>query len=165
LELIIKTLWALPKREYQIVAIDLLVMIHKQLTPEHIKLIEEMIMTKSWWDTVDGIASTLVGGLFQKHPELIHVYTKKWLASEDMWLQRTALLFQLRYKHNTDETLLFQLITDLSDSDEFFIQKAIGWALREYAKSKPDTVRAFAARQALKPLSKREALKHLGWIK
>ena len=118
-----------------------------------------MIITKSWWDTVDRIASRLVGFYFREHKELIEPYTEKWMYYGNMWLQRTALLFQLKYKKETDTDLLFGYIQALAESPEFFIQKAIGWALREYSKTAPKTVKQFVDSTLLAPLSKREALK------
>jgi 3-methyladenine DNA glycosylase AlkD len=85
--------------------------------------------------------------------------TAKWMDSGNMWLQRSALLFQLRYKQQTDEKLLFRYITELTASKEFFIRKAIGWTLREYSKTKPDQVQQFVAKTPMAPLSKKEALR------
>ncbi|KPV59960.1 DNA alkylation repair protein, partial [Paenibacillus sp. A3] len=102
-----------------------------------------------------------VGELFTRFPELIPVRTQRWMASDSMWLQRTALLFQLRYKKRTDAALLFDLIRQCAASKEFFIRKAIGWALREYSKTDEAAVRRFVAETALSPLSIREALKYV----
>lgn len=124
-------------------------------------LFEWMITTKSWWDTVDCIAPQCCGPLFAREPQLIQRYSERWVVSDHLWLRRAALLFQLKFKEQTDEALLFRYILLNADSDEFFIQKAIGWALREYAKTAPDTVRRFIQEHPLKPLSKRESLKWL----
>ncbi len=162
---VIKELWELPQREYQFFAVGLMEKVLKSRKPlpkplqEMIALFEYLITTKSWWDTVDGIAIRLMGLFFQKHPGFIKPFTAKWIQSDNIWLQRTAILFQLKYKEKTDEALLFNTIKQLTDSDEFFIQKAIGWALREYSKTYPQRVTKFVQETQMAPLSKREALK------
>jgi 3-methyladenine DNA glycosylase AlkD len=158
---IVRGLWALPEREYPIIALDLLEKNIKHIDESFVPLFEEIITTKSWWDTVDYIAARLVGTVFAASPHLISHYIPKWMESGNMWLQRSAILFQLKYKSNTDTNLLFSIIQELSDSKEFFIQKAIGWALREYAKTDAQAVLQFAEAHSLAPLSKREALKHI----
>ncbi|MCP8969807.1 DNA alkylation repair protein [Ectobacillus ponti] len=158
---VVRELWDLPEREYPIVALDLLEKHHKQLDSSFLPLLEYIITTKSWWDTVDYIAARLVGLIFAKESACIAAYIPKWMNSGNMWLQRTAILFQLKYKESTDTALLFSLIEQLSGSKEFFIQKAIGWALREYAKTDADAVWQFVQSHDLAPLSKREAIKHI----
>ena len=111
---------------------------------------------------MDGIASWLVGEHFKRFPKLIKPYTEKWMKSGNMWLQRTVILFQLGYKDKTDVKLLFKNIKKCMDSKEFFIRKAIGWALREYSKTNAQAVINFVENNELAPLSKREALK---WLK
>jgi 3-methyladenine DNA glycosylase AlkD len=125
------------------------------------ELIEQLIVTKSWWDTVDALAAIHAGALFSRYPELVKLYIPRWMKSGNMWLQRSAILFQLKYKKNTDETLLFDCMRQLSGSREFFIRKAIGWALREYGKTNPAAVMDFVARQPLSPLSYREATRRI----
>lgn len=120
-----------------------------------------MITHKSWWDTIDFIASNLVGAYFKHFPEVKVNTIKKWLASENIWKQRTALLFQLKYKDQLDTSLLKYIIISLLGSDEFFINKAIGWILREYSKTNPEWVLSFTAENKLDKLSQREALKWL----
>jgi 3-methyladenine DNA glycosylase AlkD len=159
LEEIIKKLWQLPGREYQYFGFELVEHYRKQLKEQDIDLLEYMITNKSWWDTVDFIAANLVGPHFCRFPHMVGPYTTKWLASGNMWLQRTALLFQLKYKAGTDVVLMFKIIGRLADSKEFFIRKAIGWALREYSKTEPAAVLNFVESQPLSNLSKREALK------
>ena len=116
-------------------------------------------MTNSWWDAVDTIADHLIGFHLQRFPELVPVSVAKWLASDNMWLQRTAILFQLKYKKKTDVSLLFHCIKEMANSKEFFIRKAIGWALREYSKTDAAAVQSFVASTELWPPSVREALK------
>ncbi len=161
LKYIITQLWQLPQREYQYFAQEMLKKI-KKADKELIKLFEYMITTKSWWDTVDFIATNLVGPLFEKYSELIIPYTKKWMDSGNIWLQRTSILFQLKYKEKTDFKLIIGFIQQCSSSNEFFIQKAIGWILREYSKTDASTVIEFVKNNKLAPLSEREALK---WLK
>ncbi|GEB77165.1 DNA alkylation repair protein [Sporolactobacillus inulinus] len=161
IEAAVKTLWNQPNRECHYAALDLLVRLKKRLNGTHLPLFEWMITTKSWWDTVDCIAPQCCGPLFAREPQLIQRYSERWVVSDHLWLRRAALLFQLKFKEQTDEALLFRYILLNADSDEFFIQKAIGWALREYAKTAPDTVRRFIQEHPLKPLSKRESLKWL----
>jgi len=132
----------------------------KKSSAESIGLLEWMITRKSWWDTVDYIAPNLVGNLFIAFPELRDETIENWMKSGNFWLQRSCLLFQLKYKANTDSGLLFNLCTRLAGEKEFFIRKAIGWSLREYAKTNPEAVKSFVDRTELSGLSKREALKH-----
>jgi 3-methyladenine DNA glycosylase AlkD len=121
-----------------------------------------LITTKSWWDTVDAIANHNVGQLLRQYPDSRDRTLTPWRQSENIWLRRTAILFQLSYKTATDADLLFAIATENRESSEFFIQKAIGWALREYSKTAPDAVQTFVATAELAPLSQREALK---WLK
>jgi len=109
---------------------------------------------------VDGLAGWLIGDLFKRHPGLILPTTRDWMDSGNIWLQRSCLLFQLKYKRDTDLDLLFGFIATLSDHKSFWIRKAIGWILREYSKTDPSTVQKFVdAHPGLSGLSKREALK------
>jgi 3-methyladenine DNA glycosylase AlkD len=158
---VINQLWDQPQRELQYFALELLQKYSKTSPADWIDLYEELIIKKSWWDTVDGIAAWNVGDHFQKYPDQIFSYTSKWMNSENMWLQRTCLIFQLRYKGQTDFELMKTFILLLSSSREFFIRKAIGWALRQYSKVDPQVVKEFVAQQPMSNLSKREATKLL----
>jgi len=122
-------------------------------------LFEYMVTHKSWWDTIDFIAVKLMGAYFKMYPEEIEVYIEKWLKSNNIWLQRCALLFQLKYKEGLDTNLLKYVINSLLGSKEFFINKAIGWVLREYSRTNPKWVREFVDKTELNPLSRREALR------
>ena len=162
---ITKELWSLPQREFQHFGMELLVKYLKKMTPDYINLFEYILLTKSWWDSVDFTSSNLVGAHFKNYPELIKPTTKKWIASENMWLQRSSIIFQLKYKSTTDTNLLFKYIMLCDDSKEFFIRKAIGWALREYSKTNPELVKEFVDQNPqLSGLSKREALKRINKI-
>jgi 3-methyladenine DNA glycosylase AlkD len=156
-----RQLWDAPERECQYAALDLVERSLKRLPPESIAWFEHLIVTKSWWDTVDQIASHLVGRLFRRYPDLRDPWIDRWRFTDDIWLRRTTLIFQRGYKTETDAALLFALVEENLASREFFIQKAIGWALREYAKTAPTVVAAFVAATPLASLSRREALKRL----
>lgn len=160
-ETIIKDCWQHPKREMQYAAIELLACYQKQWKKETIRMIEYIIIHKSWWETVDHTATALTGPFFKKFPELKEQITAGWNNSNNMWLQRSSIMFQKMYKKETDTTILANHINHLSQSKEFFIQKAIGWALREYAKTNPAWVNMFIKKASLSPLSKREALKRI----
>ncbi len=110
---------------------------------------------------MDLIATNLVGKLFQKFPELILHYITKWATSENLWLQRTTLLFQIKYKDKTDAALLLSSLKALPDILIFFIRKAIGWALREYSRTDPQLVAEFVKNHQLSSLSTKEAVKHI----
>jgi 3-methyladenine DNA glycosylase AlkD len=158
---VIEALWALPEREYQYAALAVLGKLRKKPAPERIDLLEKLITTKSWWDTIDSIAGNDAGIYFRIYPEYIPSWTEKWMDSGNFWLQRSALLFQLKYKSQTDAPLLFEYIGRLSREKEFFIRKAIGWVLREYSKTDAAAVRDYVEHQQLSPLSVKEALKWL----
>lgn len=153
-------LYELPKREYQYAAIALIEKMKKHLTTDDFPALLQLIETKSWWDSVDSIAPHFVGHIVKLDRDYGEKIMLEWSLSDNMWTNRSAILHQLKFKQQTDTELLFQIIKQHSDSKEFFIQKAIGWALREYAKMDPDLVKAFVEDHPLKPLSKREALKH-----
>jgi len=161
LELTIKTLWLKPQRDYQYFSQELAYKYVRQFKKEDINLIEFMIKHRSWWDTVDFIASKLLGKYFKMYPSEINSVIKKWLDSNNIWLQRSCLLFQLKYKEDLDADFLSYIICSLLGSKEFFINKAIGWILREYSKTNPGWVIQFARATDLNTLSRREALRLL----
>lgn len=161
LEKIVKPLWQQPQREVQYFAQELVQKYSKQFEKEDIELFEYMVSQKSWWDTVDFIASNILGPYFTKFPEERKPHVKKWISSNNLWLQRSAVIFQLKYKHDVDTELLSYAIYKLLGSKEFFINKAIGWSLRQYGKFNPGWVKDFVLRTPLEPLSRREALKLL----
>ena len=160
LDQVIRELWEFPQREYQYLAIGIMERLEKKLPAKSIKTLEDMILHKSWWDTVDNI-SHIVGVQFKRYPDVREKYLAKWRASNNFWLRRTAILFQLDYKDETDFELLRGIIHENLDSKEFFINKAIGWALRQYARFDPKAVEKFVNSTPLHPLSRREALKHM----
>jgi 3-methyladenine DNA glycosylase AlkD len=163
LDTISRELWSLPQREFQYAAMSLMGKLENKVGTEFITTIEYLITTKSWWDTVDVLAGHAVGTQFKRFPEVKEKYLKKWRKSDNFWLRRTTLLFQLGYKKETDFNLMCELIKENLGSDEFFINKAIGWALRQYAHTNPAPVKKFVkATKELHPLSRREALKNIG---
>ncbi len=156
-----RQLWNRPQREYHYFAQELAQKYVKQFEKKDIQLFEFMVTTNSWWDTVDFIAPKLISEYFKKFPEQRDFYVNKWLASNNIWLQRSCLIFQLLSKENMDAELLTHVINSLLGSKEFFINKAIGWILRDYSRTNPKWVSDFVAKTPLEPLSKREALRLL----
>lgn len=161
LEVVVKELWMMTEREYQYFAVALFAYYKKLWKPSSIKLMEYCITHKSWWDSVDNIASEWTGPFFKLFPQQKEKITEKWNQSSNMWLQRSSIMFQKAYKKDTDTALLTRYILNCKDSKEFFIQKAIGWALREYSKTNPQWVTKFVKQNKLAPLSTREAMKRI----
>ncbi|MDE3234738.1 MAG: DNA alkylation repair protein [Bacteroidota bacterium] len=161
LETIVKEALEQPQREYQYFAIELFSFHRKLWKPSSIKLIQFCISHKSWWDSVDTIATEWVGPFFKLFPEKTIQITSGWNKSTDMWLQRSSILFQKAYKKDTNTALLAEYILHCRNSKEFFIRKVIGWALREYSKTDANWVKQFVANHELSSLSKKEALKRL----
>jgi 3-methyladenine DNA glycosylase AlkD len=157
----IRELWAKEEREYQYTGLVYMEKSLKKLEKTDLPFMEELITTKSWWDTVDAIAPKPVGEIAKRFPEVIEETIDGWAVHDDLWLRRSAILFQLKYKGNTNEEKLYQYIRLNADSKEFFIQKAIGWALREYSKTNPASVKTFIEETKLAPLSIREGSKYL----
>lgn len=157
---VVRELWDLPEREYQYAAIAVTERLSRRLPPEFIDTLQHLITSKSWWDTVDGLAKT-VGQHFTRFPEVKAERLPQWRTSDNIWLRRSALLFQLSYKKETDFPLLCAIVRENLGSEEFFINKAIGWALRQYAREDPEAVRKFVESHKLSKLSRREAMKHL----
>ncbi|MFJ8013558.1 DNA alkylation repair protein [Streptomyces sp. NPDC096339] len=154
--------WRLPEREYHYFAVDYLRRNVSRCSSGFLPVVRHLIVTVPWWDTVDLLAAHTVGPLVAADPSLAAVMDE-WIGDEDIWLARTALLHQLRHKDATDAERLFAYCRRRAGHPDFFLRKAIGWALREYAKTDPAAVRAFveAERGSLSPLSVREALKNL----
>jgi 3-methyladenine DNA glycosylase AlkD len=159
LESLVHYTWEQPQREWQYTALDITGRMLKNGGPGMLDLAEWMIIHKSWWDSVDFIAPNIAGALFKQFPETRTVYIEKWMASGNLWLQRSCLLHQLKYGKTTDQALLFDLCRRLSGHPDFFIRKAIGWSLRQYSKSSPKAVLDFVNTHDLSNLSRKEALK------
>ena len=150
-----------PQRELQYFVYDLLASRMKELPVNFLDTIEALIQQKSWWDTVDFLAPKIGGKLLLRFPEAIVPRTQPWIESDNIWLQRSAILFQLDYKSKTDAELLFRYIRRRADSKEFFVQKAAGWALREYGKTNPEAVQQFISTNTLAKLTVREGMKRI----
>lgn len=129
-------------------------------SPELLPLYRELIVAGAWWDHVDELARR-VGELRAGWPEEVTPELRGWVSAEDRWLRRAAIICQLGAKSDTDLDLLREAIEANAADREFFVRKAIGWALRDYARTDPDWVRHFLLDHDLSPLSRREALKHL----
>ncbi|MFI6644167.1 DNA alkylation repair protein [Streptomyces sp. NPDC050504] len=155
--------FALPEREYHYFAVDYLRRHVGRCSSGFLPVARELVRTVSWWDTVDLLAAHVVGGLVHADAALAREMDG-WVEDDDLWTARTALLHQLRFKADTDTERLFGYCLRRADHPDFFIRKAIGWCLREYAKTDPAEVRAFMSGNGarLSPLSVREALKNLG---
>ncbi|WP_205520090.1 DNA alkylation repair protein [Virgibacillus doumboii] len=161
----VRELWKKDEREYQNAALDYIAKSLNKLEKNDLNFIEDIITSKSWWDTVDMLAQKPVGKIAREYPEVIPEKIEKWAHGDNLWLRRSAILFQLKYKENTDEKLLYRYILHNADSNEFFIQKAIGWALREYSKTNPESVNQFILENSLPKLSVREGSKYLKKLK
>lgn len=151
----------LPEREFQYLAISYMDAVKKLFTVKDMDKIERVITTKSWWDSVDSI-SHIVGHICLKYKDAREKYVEKWIYSENIWLKRVSILFQLKYKEKTDTEFLAKAILNNSETDEFFVDKAIGWALREYSKTNKKWVSDFINNHKLSKLSIREGSKYIG---
>ena len=158
---LVSALWDLPEREFQYLALDYLIALKNNLVISDIEEIELLIIRKSWWDSVDCLATNITGTLCSKYPELIQSHILSWAESDNIWLARVGVLFQLKYGDATDTKILQRIIIKNSNYKEFFIAKAIGWALREYSKTDAEWVKLFLEGHTLQPLSVREASKYL----
>lgn len=148
-------------REFQYLAYDYLLAMKKQVFFEDISFVKALVMKKSWWDTVDFLAQ-VVGNIALKDSR-VEEEMLAWSQEENIWVRRVAILYQLRFKQKTNTTQLEQIILNCVGTNEFFINKAIGWALREYSKTNPDWVRDFLEKyqEQMANLSIREASKYL----
>jgi len=149
------------EREFQYLAIDYLIALKSALVKEDIRHIEKLIVTKSWWDTVDALDS-LIGILLAKYPKLI-AKIDEYIKSDNIWLKRVSIDCQLAFKENTNTEILSRAILGNLGTKEFFINKAIGWSLREYSKTNQKWVRDFIDkhRDRMDKLSVREGAKYL----
>jgi 3-methyladenine DNA glycosylase AlkD len=129
-------------------------------SPVLLPLYRDLIVAGAWWDHVDELAHR-VGELLAGWPTETRPELRRWIVADDRWLRRNAIIAQLGRKRETDVSLLTEAIEANAGERDFFLRKAIGWALREYARTDPQWVREFVAAHELSPLSRREALKHL----
>ncbi len=156
----VKLLWDSEEREFQYVGMETFHKHKKFWLESDIQLIEYLMMNKSWWDSIDFIAANIVGDYFKKYPSMFEKTMQKWIESNNMWVNRTAIICQLKYRDKTNTNWLEKAILPHTASKEFFHQKAIGWALRQYARTDLSWVTNFVNSHSLKPLSRREAFKH-----
>lgn len=156
----VELLWNSNEREYQYVAMETFHKNKKLWIENDLQTIEFIMTHKSWWDSIDFIAANIVGDFFKKFPHLFEPTLEKWIDSNNMWVNRTAIICQLKYKDATNLVWLEKAILPYINSKEFFHLKAIGWALRQYARTDVNWVIDFVNKHPLKPLSRREALKH-----
>jgi len=150
-----------PEREWHYLAIDIAIDRKFPLQSDTLPLLTTCFLKKSWWDTVDPMAVLWFGKFLLKHPDRIPACVANWAASDNIWLQRLSVLYCLKYKEKTDFVLLRQTMAKLAGSKEFFVQKGIGWVLREKSKTHPDWVRETLGEIDFKPLSVREGSKYL----
>ncbi len=162
-EAAVLALWGLPHREEKYLAIAYAQTFTAFVVPASMPLFERLVREGAWWDLVDGVASHLVGGAYAADRGAVRPSLDRWIEDPDMWIRRTAIICQLRHKAATDEAQLFDYCLRRAHEREFFIRKAIGWALRQYAKTAPEAVLGFLARhrEALSGLSYREAARPL----
>lgn len=161
---VVRALWQLPQREFQYAGIDLLARRQKALGFDSLGPLLALAQCKPWWDTVDGLAA-VIGRVIRAHLGKVdepHAPMDAALAHQSMWVRRIAMLHQLGWRLQTDRERLFRYALTLAPEDEFFIRKAIGWALRDYARWDEEAVVAFVLRHrsVLSSLTVREALKH-----
>lgn len=162
----VMSLWELPHREEKYMAQGVALAHKRFITPDSISLFRRMIVEGAWWDLVDEVATHMVRHLVLNHPAETWPVVDTWVADADMWLRRSAIICQVGAKERTDVERLFDFCDQRIEEREFFIRKAIGWALREYARTDPEAVAEFAGsrRDRLSGLSYREATKHIGHL-
>ncbi len=162
-EQLVDGLWELPHREEKYLALGVARHFRKYVTPESLPLYRRLIVDGAWWDLVDEVATQLIGDLVVGCPEEVWPVVDRWIEDENMWLRRTAIICQVGSKERTDADRLFRFCAQRAFEKEFFIRKAIGWALRQYAREEPELVARFVIdqRDHLSGLSYREATKHI----
>jgi len=156
----VNTCWE-KEREFQYLALNYIATLAKLLTPKDLPQLKHLAVTKSWWDTIDCL-DRIIGGIALNFPE-VNPILLNWSTDENFWLRRIAIDHQLMRKNKTDAALLEQIIVNNLGQTEFFINKAIGWSLREYSKTNPKWVHNFLTKHnnKLSPLSIKEASKYL----
>jgi len=159
---ILQALWKKEEREFQYFALEYAWAHRKLWDRSLLPCFELCIREKSWWDTVDDLAGNCVGEYLKCFPDEIFKMDH-WIEDSTLWIRRSALIFQLKYKNKTDEERLFDYCEKTMHESDFFIRKAIGWALRQYSKTSPIAVQKFIVRNErnLSPLSKKEGSKYL----
>lgn len=151
----------LPHHEYHYLSMVLVIQMKKSWDDRIPIWVEQMTLKYPWWDITDVLAPKILGPYFLTYPDQKEIYIDRWMNSGHIWLQRLCILYPLDYKEKLNTEELKAIILQLTSSKEFFIQKAIGWILRQYARTNPGWVREFVQDHSLAALSRREALKHL----
>lgn len=161
---LVLALWSLPLREEKYIALGVARASKSFVVPASLPLYTRLIVEGAWWDLVDEVATHLVRELVVHHPLESWPEVDRWIDAEDLWLRRAAIICQVGAKQATDEVRLFRFCGKRAHEPDFFIRKAIGWALRDYAKTEPDAVAGFVQSHQgkLSNLSLREATKHIG---
>ena len=136
----------------------------EHLTTAHLPLLKRLIVEGGWWDIVDWVGGKMVGHIVRTQRGAAAAVMRKWLEDDDLWVRRSAIICQLSHKEETDEKMLFDFCLSRAEEEDFFIRKAIGWSLREYAWTEPETVKKFLKAHGKKfaPLTVREAGKNIG---
>lgn len=159
---LIEQLWSFEHREFQMVAMELMKKFQKIIVIQDLDFLIHLVRSKSWWDTVDFLASNPIGYVVMCNRDKQKALVEEWIKDEDFWIQRVALIHQLKYKMNVDLELLFYCVKQVKDSKEFFLRKGAGWALREASKKYPLEIKDFVHQHPeLSSLTKREALKYV----
>lgn len=159
LEAIVRELWQQPSREIQYAACDYLYQYRTLLAARHLTFLRHLIITRSWWDTVDVLATRSLGDLCLRYTQVSSAMDK-WIRDPNLWIRRSALLYQLKFRDLTDWERLRHYCEISAKEEDFFIRKAIGWSLREYAKINPSEVKRFVSMHDFSSLTVREALKN-----
>lgn len=159
----VRQIWDLPRREDRYLAIAYARAFTEFQTPEMLDLYAELVRDGAWWDFVDEIAINLVGMVWLRHRPETQKEMDLWIRDENLWIRRCAIIGQLKHKEEIDTRRLYRYCREQASDTDFFIRKAIGWALRQQARIDPDGVRSFLAEMGdeLSGLSRREAAKHL----
>lgn len=160
---VVEAVWTMPHREEKYLAVHLARLYPQYVTPASVPLYEKLIREGAWWDFVDELAIHLVGRVFLDERRVLRPLLDEWVHDDDLWIRRTAILAQIGHKKSTDQRMLFDYCLRCAGESEFFIQKAIGWALREYSRFAPGAVQNFIVqnRERLSALSVREGAKRL----
>ena len=163
---LVGALWQLPHREEKYLALGVARHFHEFVVPDALPLYRGLIVEGAWWDLVDEVATHLIRDLVVGYPDHVWPTVDTWIDDDDMWLRRTAIICQVGAGENTDAARLLRFCEARAFEQEFFIRKAIGWALRQYARIDPDGVARFVVehRDQLSGLSYREATKHIGYL-
>lgn len=158
-------LWALPEREFRYAAVDALARHHKRLSLSDLPVLLALAQREPWWDTVDALAGVVGDVLKAALPTSPDAQTcmDQALHHPSLWVRRIAMLHQLGWREATDTSRVFAYAQALAPDTDFFMRKAIGWALRDLARTQPERVRQFVDEHAttLSPLTRREATKHI----